>query len=68
MAVDRGLAVLKPGDDAADGAIEAVRAFRRQALHARLLGFEHPVTGEVLEFERPAPADFQGLLAALRDL
>ena len=63
-----GLGGLKPGEDAADAAIETVRAFRRQALHARLLGFEHPVTGESLAFERPAPADFQGLLSALRRL
>jgi len=33
-------------------------AFPRQALHAWLLGFEHPVTGESLRFERPPPADF----------
>ena len=37
-----------------------------QALHARLLGFEHPVTGRYLEFEAPPPADFQALLEALR--
>ncbi len=30
---------------------EAVRKFDRQALHARVLGFIHPVTGEYLEFE-----------------
>ncbi len=31
----------------------------RQALHARALGFEHPVTREDLLFERAPPADFQ---------
>ena len=30
-----------------------VRAFPRQALHAYLLGFEHPVTGEEMRFESP---------------
>ena len=29
----------------------------RQALHARTLGFEHPVTGKILRFEAPIPED-----------
>ncbi len=41
-----------------------VRAFPRQALHAYLLGFSHPITGEELRFESPLPADLQALLAA----
>jgi 23S rRNA pseudouridine1911/1915/1917 synthase len=44
---------------------EAARAFPRQALHARLLGFVHPVTGAPLRFEREAPADFTRLLEIL---
>ncbi len=36
--------------------------FPRQALHATLLGFRHPATGENLVFSRPPPADMQGLL------
>jgi 23S rRNA pseudouridine1911/1915/1917 synthase len=40
--------------------------FPRQALHAATLGFRHPVTGEGLRFESPLPADFSGLLMALR--
>ena len=39
----------------------------RQALHAWLLAFEHPRTGEVLRFESPLPDDIAGLLAALRE-
>jgi 23S rRNA pseudouridine1911/1915/1917 synthase len=39
--------------------------FRRQALHARTLGFQHPVTKENLAFESPVPADIQELIAAL---
>ncbi|WP_196260485.1 RluA family pseudouridine synthase [Pelagibacterium limicola] len=35
----------------------ALRALSRQALHAAVLGFEHPVTGEVLRFEAPLPDD-----------
>lgn len=49
-----------------DGACEAVDAFPRQALHARLLGFVHPVSGEKLTFEAPIPADMEALLAQLR--
>jgi 23S rRNA pseudouridine1911/1915/1917 synthase len=45
---------------------EAGNAFPRQALHAASLGFDHPVTGERLEFTSPLPADMDGLLGALR--
>ena len=34
----------------------------RQALHARTLGFRHPVTGEELDFSSPLPPDMQALL------
>jgi 23S rRNA pseudouridine1911/1915/1917 synthase len=38
----------------------------RQALHAAVLGFEHPVTGARMRFEAPLPADFQHVLEAMR--
>lgn len=38
-----------------------------QALHAGLLGFEHPRTGEYLEFEAPLPEFFVKLLNDLRE-
>ncbi len=63
-----GLSGLKPGDAAGDRAIETIRNFRRQALHAKVLGLAHPITGESMRFECPAPEDFQTLLAALRAL
>ena len=44
---------------------EAAAAFSRQALHAATLGFEHPVTGEWIEFESDLPEDMQALLTAL---
>lgn len=44
----------------------AARDLGRQALHAGVLGFEHPVTGEKLRFETPPPADFRHALEALR--
>ncbi|MEY3959537.1 MAG: hypothetical protein RIR14_190 [Pseudomonadota bacterium] len=47
-------------------AADLANSFPRQALHAATLGFEHPVTGEELEFESPLPADMAGLLDALR--
>ncbi len=47
-------------------AVEAVQAFPRQALHAAVLGFEHPVTGEMLRFEAPLPQDMAELLENLR--
>jgi 23S rRNA pseudouridine1911/1915/1917 synthase len=40
--------------------------FARQALHAAVLGFIHPVTGAALRFESTLPADMTGLLVELR--
>jgi 23S rRNA pseudouridine1911/1915/1917 synthase len=45
---------------------QALRGFRRQALHARRLSFEHPVSGEPMVFEAPLPEDLRNLLSALR--
>lgn len=39
----------------------------RQALHARVLGFIHPLTGEYLEFSSEPPEDFTAILEYLRD-
>jgi 23S rRNA pseudouridine1911/1915/1917 synthase len=46
----------------------AARAFPRQALHAAVLGFTHPVTGAELRFESPLPADMAALAETLRRL
>ena len=48
-----------------EAAAQAVAAFDRQALHAAVLGFDHPVSGAKMRFEAPLPADFQSLLDAL---
>jgi 23S rRNA pseudouridine1911/1915/1917 synthase len=48
-----------------DEAREALVALDRQALHAAVLGFDHPVTGEPLRFESAPPEDFQRLMGAL---
>ncbi|MEZ0467798.1 RluA family pseudouridine synthase [Phaeobacter sp. SYSU ZJ3003] len=47
-------------------ALAAVQAFPRQALHAAVLGFTHPVSGETVRFEAPLPQDMQDLLEAAR--
>jgi len=39
----------------------------RQALHAHRIGFAHPTTGELVDFETPLPADFERLLRILRE-
>lgn len=44
-----------------------LRAFKRQALHARRLGLMHPISGESMQWETPLPSDFRALLQALAD-
>ncbi|EOW9474828.1 23S rRNA pseudouridine(1911/1915/1917) synthase RluD [Vibrio cholerae] len=46
---------------------EMIRDFDRQALHAVMLKFEHPVTGEELEFHAPVPDDMVEMTLALRE-
>ena len=43
----------------------AAEAFPRQALHAAVLGFRHPVTGDALRFESALPEDVADLVDAL---
>lgn len=45
-----------------------VAAFPRQALHAWLLGFEHPETGAEMVFESDLPDDIAALVEAFRTL
>ena len=49
-----------------DGNRGSIAAFSRQALHAAVLGFVHPVTGEDMRFEAPLPSDMGDLIEALR--
>jgi 23S rRNA pseudouridine1911/1915/1917 synthase len=44
----------------------ALSELGRQALHAAVLGFEHPVSGRALHFESPPPPDLSNLIRALR--
>ena len=43
----------------------AAAGLTRQALHAAVLGFVHPITGETLRFETPLPEDMRALEEAL---
>jgi 23S rRNA pseudouridine1911/1915/1917 synthase len=52
---------------ASEPLIAALRGFRRQALHATRLAFEHPKTGESLSFEVPPPTDFLTLIDVFRE-
>ena len=58
------------GDDMYGGrawvAEDGSEVLGRQALHAGLLAFAHPLTGEGLVFTAPVPADLSGLLRGLR--
>ena len=51
---------------AADETIEALRQFKRQALHAQTLGLIHPESSEFVEWSAPLPDDFQLILELLR--
>jgi 23S rRNA pseudouridine1911/1915/1917 synthase len=46
--------------------LDALRGFKRQALHAATLGFDHPRTGKRWVLNSPVPPDFGQLLLALR--
>ena len=57
------------GTEPADAELAAIaRALGRQALHAGVLGFTHPITAERLRFEARPPPDFEQALALLRAL
>lgn len=51
---------------ASERLIAELRAFRRQALHATKIEFEHPDSGLPLSFATPPPADFATLIDTLR--
>lgn len=55
-----------PGNDIPEPTRSAIEALGRQALHASLLAFVHPVNGEQLSFTAPLPADLVRLAGALR--
>ncbi len=56
-----------PSGAMSPAAIDALHAFKRQALHATVLGFEHPLSGQKMRFEAELPADMTALLDLLRE-
>ena len=51
----------------ADPSLAKRVGLERQWLHAMRLGFEHPDTGEYVEYESTYPADLEHALAVIRD-
>ncbi|PSV06814.1 23S rRNA pseudouridine(1911/1915/1917) synthase RluD [Photobacterium leiognathi] len=56
----------RPPRNASPEFIQALRAFDRQALHARMLRLEHPITGEKMEWHAPLPNDMVAMIDILR--
>ncbi len=52
---------------ASDEFIAALRGFKRQALHAEVLEFMHPASGEPVRCSAPVPEDMQQLMRLLRE-
>ncbi|MBI5118964.1 RluA family pseudouridine synthase [Candidatus Poribacteria bacterium] len=48
--------------------LEAIEGLRRHMLHAEILEFEHPASGEPMRFIAPLPEEFEDFLNALRDV
>src|SRR3954469_4844104 len=64
----RGRSAPRPKDPTEERAYTVAAEFPRQALHAFVLGFQHPSLHQTLRFEAPWPADFAQLVEALRGL
>nr|WP_295192923.1 RluA family pseudouridine synthase [uncultured Brevundimonas sp.] len=62
---DYGAAFRTKANRLPERAQEVVLGFHRQALHAFLLGFEHPSSGQTMTFEAPMPEDMRALALAL---
>jgi 23S rRNA pseudouridine1911/1915/1917 synthase len=60
----RPLATLNRNDQ--ELAVELLAMIPRQALHAKTLGFVHPVLKKKMRFDSELPGDFQNLLERLR--
>jgi len=54
-----------PKKNFSEQAQDAIASFNRQALHAYVIGFIHPVTKEALTFETELPNDIKHLIRAL---
>jgi len=54
-----------PGKEIPSPVRNAIGALRRQALHAEVLGFEHPFSGRKMSFHAPLPPELAALSEAL---
>jgi 23S rRNA pseudouridine1911/1915/1917 synthase len=61
-----GMAFRTKANRLSEQARAVVSGFHRQALHAYLLQFEHPRSGEIMRFEAPLPDDMLELIEALK--
>ncbi len=57
----------RPPKGASNEFLEILRNFNRQALHAVMLKFNHPITGEEMNFSAPYPDDFVHLINILKE-
>lgn len=57
---------LKIPSQTSESLANALRNFKRQALHAQRLGLIHPMSGEFVEWQVPLPKDMENLLELLR--
>lgn len=64
----RGRLAPRPKSEVEEQAYKIAGAFSRQALHAGVLGFQHPTLHKTLRFTAEWPEDFAALVAALRGL
>ena len=56
----------KPVKNSIPALIEEMQGFKRQALHAVKLQLEHPITGELMRWQAPIPADMVRMTQILR--
>lgn len=56
----------RPPKNASEELMRVMREFKRQALHAVMLRLAHPISGEMMEWYAPLPADFVELVEALK--
>lgn len=57
---------LRLPSDCSDALKQALRCFKRQALHAQRLGLIHPESGAARHWQSPVPEDLAGLIETLR--
>lgn len=57
----------KPPKQCAEPLLNNLRAFKRQALHAAMLSFAHPITCQIMKFEAPVPDDMVNLAELFRE-